>query len=255
MRLSQAAPLATVLPCWREGKNVDWYGLAFDDRQFRSLGESLTAFVGPTEATGTVTFSDRSTALGSGRVIAGTASLSTSQLAAGAQPITASYGGDDNYAGSTSPAIVQLVDTPPLAAPDAYAVLQNRTLVVESPGVLANDTDIDGNQPLTAQLVNPPSWAAPDGFTLNADGSFTYVPRAGFTGVDTFTLIAVRALACSPISPGGIPRRAILSATSSTNEPPSKGSRTRIFTSSLRTRSRSNFLAACSSTARASRRR
>jgi hypothetical protein len=40
-----------VLPCWRAGKVVDWYGLAFDDRQLSSLGESLTAFVGPTYTT------------------------------------------------------------------------------------------------------------------------------------------------------------------------------------------------------------
>ena len=30
---------------------VDWYGLAFDDRQLRALGEDLTAFVGPTYTT------------------------------------------------------------------------------------------------------------------------------------------------------------------------------------------------------------
>ncbi len=30
---------------------VDWYGLAFDDRQLTALGESLTAFVGPTYTT------------------------------------------------------------------------------------------------------------------------------------------------------------------------------------------------------------
>ena len=40
--------MPTVLPCWRTGKIVDWYGLAFDDRQMNALGESLTAFIGPT---------------------------------------------------------------------------------------------------------------------------------------------------------------------------------------------------------------
>lgn len=47
-RIACPEPLATVLPCWRESGVVDWYGLAFDDRQFRALGEWLTAFVGPT---------------------------------------------------------------------------------------------------------------------------------------------------------------------------------------------------------------
>src|SRR5216117_2362291 len=50
-RLTGPEPLATVLPCWREGKVVDWYGFAFNDREFRALGENLTAFVGPSYTT------------------------------------------------------------------------------------------------------------------------------------------------------------------------------------------------------------
>jgi hypothetical protein len=50
-RLSSQEPLATVLPCWREEKVVDWYGIAFNDREFRALGEGLTAFVGPSYTT------------------------------------------------------------------------------------------------------------------------------------------------------------------------------------------------------------
>ncbi len=50
-RLAGSEMLPTVLPCWRTGKIVDWYGLAFDDRQMNALGESLTAFIGPTYTT------------------------------------------------------------------------------------------------------------------------------------------------------------------------------------------------------------
>lgn len=50
-RLRRAEPLPSVLPCFRGGQVVDWYGLAFDERQWRSLGEDLTAFVGPTFTT------------------------------------------------------------------------------------------------------------------------------------------------------------------------------------------------------------
>jgi hypothetical protein len=50
-RLQGESPAATVLPCWRGGQAVDWYGLAFDDRQLRALGEDLTAFVGPSYTT------------------------------------------------------------------------------------------------------------------------------------------------------------------------------------------------------------
>lgn len=48
--LTQAEPLPTVLPCWREG-GVDWYGIAQSDRQLRSLSQELMAFVGPTYST------------------------------------------------------------------------------------------------------------------------------------------------------------------------------------------------------------
>lgn len=48
--LTQAEPLPTVLPCWREG-GVDWYGIAQSDRQLRCLSEELMAFVGPSYST------------------------------------------------------------------------------------------------------------------------------------------------------------------------------------------------------------
>ncbi len=50
-------------------------------------------------------------------------------------------------------------------------------------GVLANDFDPQGS-PLTAVLVAKPAHGA---ITLNADGSFTYTPAAGFSGMDSFT--------------------------------------------------------------------
>ena len=51
-----------------------------------------------------------------------------------------------------------------------------------APGVLANDTDADGD-PLTAvaRVASPLDGT----LTLNADGSFTYTPTAGFYGTDT----------------------------------------------------------------------
>jgi hypothetical protein len=57
------------------------------------------------------------------------------------------------------------------------------TLTINSPGVLANDTDIDGD-PLSAILVAGPAHGA---LNLSASGSFTYTPGAGFIGIDTFT--------------------------------------------------------------------
>jgi formylglycine-generating enzyme required for sulfatase activity len=72
---------------------------------------------------------------------------------------------------------------PPDAADDAYATLVNKPLDVAAPGVLANDTAQMGGV-LTAVKVSGPTRGA---LVLNADGSFTYTPRAGFVGVDSFT--------------------------------------------------------------------
>ncbi|MDQ3688413.1 MAG: Ig-like domain-containing protein [Acidobacteriota bacterium] len=83
-------------------------------------------------------------------------------------------------------------NTAPVAAPDTYSTDEDNTLTTTvSPtntGVLANDTDADNN-PLTAVLVGTgPANAAPtNGFTLNADGSFSYTPKADFHGTDSFT--------------------------------------------------------------------
>ncbi len=49
--------------------------------------------------------------------------------------------------------------------------------------VLSNDRDPNGN-PITAALVTGPTKGT---LTLNANGTFTYRPNAGFIGTDTFT--------------------------------------------------------------------
>ncbi|MFN8528294.1 MAG: Ig-like domain-containing protein [Anaerolineae bacterium] len=75
------------------------------------------------------------------------------------------------------------------AAPTAvddpnYSTTENQQLDVAANGVLGNDTDPE-NATLTAVLNSGPSNAA--SFTLNADGSFSYMPNSGFEGTDTFT--------------------------------------------------------------------
>ncbi len=73
----------------------------------------------------------------------------------------------------------------PVAADDSYSTPQDTTLNVAAPGVLANDTDADGD-PLTATEVSDPG----DDVTLNADGSFSYTPEPGFSGDYAFTYTA-----------------------------------------------------------------
>ena len=60
-------------------------------------------------ASGTVTFKDGSTPLGSGGVSGNVASLTTSGLAIGTHSITAVYSGDPNFTGSTSNTLSQVV--------------------------------------------------------------------------------------------------------------------------------------------------
>ena len=61
---------------------------------------------------GTVTFKDGSTTLGSTAVSGNAASLTTSSLAIGTHSITAVYSGDTNFLGSTSPVLTQVVVYP-----------------------------------------------------------------------------------------------------------------------------------------------
>jgi VCBS repeat-containing protein len=71
----------------------------------------------------------------------------------------------------------------PVAVEDTYSTDEDTVLNVAAPGVLTNDSDVDGD-PLTAvQVIGPANGT----LTLNANGSFTYTPNADFNGTDTFT--------------------------------------------------------------------
>jgi len=75
------------------------------------------------------------------------------------------------------------VNDPPQALGDAYTVWQDIALNIASPGVLANDTDIDSST-LTAILDSGPAHGV---LTLNPDGSFVYTPALNYYGTDSFT--------------------------------------------------------------------
>jgi hypothetical protein len=69
------------------------------------------SFSGGTNPTGTVTFKDGTSTLGTGTPgSSGVATYSTSALAAGSHTMTAVYGGDSNFNGSTSPTYTQTVN-------------------------------------------------------------------------------------------------------------------------------------------------
>ncbi|HVT77629.1 MAG TPA: Ig-like domain-containing protein [Acidimicrobiales bacterium] len=79
--------------------------------------------------------------------------------------------------------VVHVPDSGPAAGDDTYTTREDVTLVVATPGVLANDTDSDGDT-LTAVATSSPSHGA---VTLHPDGSLTYVPDQFYIGDDTFT--------------------------------------------------------------------
>jgi hypothetical protein len=74
---------------------------------------TLTAVVAPPTATGTVTFYDGTTVLGTAALTGGQATLSTIFLPSGHGSLDAYFGGDANYAASTSAKVSQTVNAIP----------------------------------------------------------------------------------------------------------------------------------------------
>ena len=80
--------------------------------------------------------------------------------------------------------LVNAVNDAPFADDDSTSTTLTTPINAAAPGVLAGDTDADGNS-LTAILVSGPSHAA--SFFLNSDGSFSYTAVGGYEGSDSFT--------------------------------------------------------------------
>jgi VCBS repeat-containing protein len=139
-------------------------------------GDPLSAMVLTQPAHGTAT-----------RNASGTITYAPSHDYNGADSFT--YKVTDGVGGSavgTVTVTVRPVNDPPVAEADRFDTNEDTALVVGAPGVLANDTDVDGDA-LTAQLTQD---VAHGTLTLLADGSFTYVPSADFNGTDSFKYVA-----------------------------------------------------------------
>ncbi len=92
--------------------------------------------------------------------------------------------GADTSAAQTFVISVASVSDAPIAVAETYTGVSSQTLSVPAiTGVLANDSDGDGDA-ITAQLVSAPLHGS---LTLNSDGSFDYVPTPGYFGSDSFT--------------------------------------------------------------------
>jgi YD repeat-containing protein len=96
----------------------------------------------------------------------------------------------DSAGASSNEATVTIYVTgppgPPNVGNDLFEVQQGRELVVPSPGVLANDYSPDPRLGLTVLLQRD---AAKGSLLLRADGTFSYTPLPGYTGVDQFSYV------------------------------------------------------------------
>ena len=70
---------------------------------------TMTATVAPSGATGSVNFMDGTATIGSQTLANGTATFTTSSLSAGSHSLSAVYGGDSQFATSTSPTVTETV--------------------------------------------------------------------------------------------------------------------------------------------------
>src|SRR2546428_5571530 len=106
----------------------------------------------------------------------------------------ANYNGTDTFtykasdgsleSGETTVTItISPVNDAPVAINDSFSTTEDTTLNVAAPGVLANDSDVDGDS-LSAVLVSQPTHGS---LTLNSNGSFSYTPAANYNGTDSFT--------------------------------------------------------------------
>ncbi len=92
----------------------------------------------------------------------------------------------NNYSDPTTVAIVvHAVNDAPLARDDFFVMLNDSRLLVDLPGVLANDSDVENDTLSTVVDVGPLHGT----LWMSSNGKFQYEPEPGFSGVDRFTYI------------------------------------------------------------------
>ena len=157
-----------------------------------TAGQSVTftaTVTGPTGnttvPTATVSFLDGTTTLGSGTLNgSGVATYSTSTLSAGSHSITAVYGGDSNFSGSTSAVLTQVVNTPVL--------LSTTTALASSPNPSAPNQSVT----FTASV------AGPSGATATPTGSVNFLDGSTSLGSGTLDATAKATFSTSTLSAG-----------------------------------------------------
>ena len=94
-------------------------------------------------------------------------------------------GGTDSA--TVSITVSMTANNAPIAQDDLYNTLIDSPLNVDAPGVIANDTDADGDELI---IVSHDTTSSAGGtVTMVEDGSFIYTPPSGFEGDDTFSYV------------------------------------------------------------------
>jgi hypothetical protein len=157
---------------------------------FVTFTATVTPASGSIAPTGTVSFSDGTTALGAVALnSSGVATLMVNSLALGAHSITAAYGGDTYDTASTSPAVSVTVSA---------AVTSTTTQLSAS----AASVPLNGSVTLTAVVVPTTGTGTPTGSVIFRDGSLqlcvgTLNNHAAATCAATFTALGAHSITAS----------------------------------------------------------
>ena len=126
-----------------------------------TTGQAVTLTATVTSAagvpTGTVTFRDGATVLGTATLVNGSASISISTLAVGTHPLTAAYGGSAAFAASTSATVNQVVNNP-AAGTDTVSINRAEFVVAQNRlRVEGTTTAVNGVFAATVEIHNGPA--------------------------------------------------------------------------------------------------
>ncbi|HET6230563.1 MAG TPA: Ig-like domain-containing protein [Longimicrobiaceae bacterium] len=118
---------------------------------------------------------------------AAVATVDANGLATGVSVGSATITATSGTASGSASLEVLTPNHPPVAVSDTFQAIGNVTVPVAAPGVLAHDSDPDGN----SLSVVPGTVATAQGGTVTfaADGSFSYLSAPGFTGTDSVAYV------------------------------------------------------------------
>ncbi|MCY2964230.1 MAG: Ig-like domain-containing protein, partial [Planctomycetota bacterium] len=90
---------------------------------------------------------------------------------------------DGTHVTNVGTVTLRVLNRSPDSSDDVFTFMHDTSLTVAVPGVLGGDADFDHDN-LSAILLSNPQHGA---LAFNASGGFTYIPAAGFSGIDSFT--------------------------------------------------------------------